>query len=119
MNDPENFKQQLKQTIIAAAFAKGVKVVEVHENIYGWVDSPPTKHINGNYGRTTKCEIHALDNATVEENYVSEFTDTINPADEAMFIDIDHVSCACGQVSDRKVRYSGTFSEFLAEMLKD
>lgn len=119
MNNPENLKNQLKQTIIAAAFAKGVKVVEVHEDIYGWVDNPATKHINGNFGRTTKCELHALENASVEENYVSEFTDTINPANEAMFVDIDHVSCACGQVSDRKVRYSGTFSEFLAEMLRD
>ena len=119
MNDPENFKKQLKQAIIAAAFAKGVKVVEIHENIYGWNDNSATKHINGNYGRAAKCELHALENATVEENYVSEFTDTLNPANEEMFIDIDHVSCACGQVSDRKVRYSGTFSEFLAEMLKD
>jgi hypothetical protein len=119
MKDPENFKQRIKQEIILTAFEKGVTVVEVHEDIYGWADNPATKHINGNFGRTQKCEIHALENATVEENYVAEFTDTINPANEQMFIDIDHVSCACGQVSDRKVRYSGTFSEFLAEILKD
>lgn len=118
MTNPEEIKQKIKELIISTAFAKGVKVVEVHENIYGWNDNPATKHINGNYGRTEKCEIHALENATVQENYVAEFSDTMNPANEEMFIDIDHVSCACGQVSDRKVRYSGTFSEFLTDILK-
>lgn len=119
MSDLENFKRNLKQNIILAAFAKGVTIVEVRENFYGWADNPATKHINGNYGRTAKCELHALENVTVEENYVQEFADTTSPANEGMFIDIDHVSCECGQISDRKVRYSGTISEFLAELLKD
>lgn len=112
---------------VAEAVARLGTGVGDRENIYGWQDHEAIRHIKG-YDRDEKgksfynpakaCKWVVPADPEIEEDIISEFTDTFNGNDDTAVINLFHVSCACGAYQNRTVRYAGTVEDFIPELFR-
>lgn len=79
-------------------------VVRDHPSIYMWTDYPLTEHV-----QSTGCALTAT--GTAKETIWDEFQGTFYDGDTSVHgLQVSGVSCACGQVVDRAMRWEATVS---------
>jgi hypothetical protein len=121
--DRNDFKNEFKKLVVETALSHGI-VVDLRASEYGWKDYEAGYHIKGQ--NTTQrnreglpapapCSWVVTDETTFTEENVYEYGDTFNGT-EGIFINVSPVSCACGQLENRAVRYEGKTAEFIPLM---
>lgn len=86
---------------LRAAVLRHGTLVDRRPDVYGWMDH--------NYAHAERCELTST--AAPEEVRWSEFQDTFSPNRERTGTSVSGVSCACGELVDREVRWEASVSE--------
>lgn len=107
---------------IAETVARLGKPVADDEDQYGWQDSKAIHHRNGldpvayKYVKENECPWVVPDNPVIEEAYISEFVHTFTDNSDTAVINLFPVNCACGEFTERTLRYEGTIAGFIPQM---
>lgn len=124
--DRNDFKREFKNLVVETVLEHGTAVSPT-ANEYGWKDDDARCHIEGrNTWRAQRegkpdpapCKWVPNEETTFKEENVYEFGDTFN-GNEGIFINVSPVSCACGELKDRAIRYEGKTAEFIPLMFMD
>lgn len=88
---------------------------------YGWTDYDATDHITPWRGRGAAkregCEWIVPEGAELYERTYSMFTDTFSDNEQEVGINVKGCSCKCGKYKDVTLRYKGSLTEVLADIL--
>lgn len=77
---------------------------------YGSGTDPDYRHVN-------ECQVRS--NSTPEERYWQEFGDTFNGDITVHGVELTGVSCACGKLVDRTLRWSASVTDMLQAVLEE
>lgn len=120
MKDPA-FEARLTRTVAETVARLGSAVAD-HEDQYGWKDHKAIHHRKGldpvayKYVKELECPWVCPEDPEIEEAYISEFVHTFTDNRDTAVINLFHVSCACGEYTDRTIRYEGTIAGFIPQM---
>lgn len=88
---------------------KNGDIVRTDPSIYGWLDYSATKHVRS-------CTLSSI--ATPEEIVFQEFAGTFATSDYTRHaIEVNDVSCECGTIRDRALRWETTVADALKIVL--
>lgn len=87
----------------------GTLVDPTANSYYGWIAE--------DYDHPRTCVLTLAEGGTFHENTVTEFQSTFEGNRESAVVDAFPVSCACGAITNRTVRYEGTVGHLLTNLL--
>ena len=90
------------QRALKAALIRNGSVVEPHPSTYGWVEYGETVHLRQCGGSSEQ---------TVEEDTWHEFLDTYHGSGAKHGLRLEQVTCNCGHLVGRAVRWEAELSE--------
>jgi hypothetical protein len=110
----DSAKTELRALIVSKLLTAG-SIVSLNPRYYtGWEDYEDTYHIQD------KCSVEIPPETKLEENYVHEFMGTFYEGDtNVAVVEMKGISCHCGRVTDRTLRWKGTVGEFIFTLLND
>lgn len=126
MVDRNDFKREFKKLVVETVLAHGI-VVDLRASEFGWKDYDAYNHIVGKASSRARhageadpapCSWAPIEETSFQEKRVYEFVDTDN-GNDGIFIAVGPVSCACGELKDREIRYEGKTSNFIPLMFMD
>jgi hypothetical protein len=90
-------------------------------SIYGWVDYDAEAHLQGRDRKGERtlppCSWVVPEGAELYERTYSMFTDTFSDNEQEVGINVKGCRCACGKYADVTLRYKGSLTEVLADIL--
>jgi hypothetical protein len=100
---------------MAAATVKHGSIVRTNGTFYGWSDYDAAMHVAG-WSYTDKsvkpCPLVVPEHGTVREDEWSQFEGTFYDGDTTHHgVTVTGVSCSCGQLTDRTVRWEANMQE--------
>ena len=109
----DSAKAELRALIVSKILTAG-SVVSLTPHYYtGWEDYEDTYHLE-------ECGAEVATDTKLEENYVHEFMGTFYEGDTSVaVVELNGVSCKCGQVDNRTIRWKGSIGEFMFTLLND
>lgn len=98
---------------MAAAAVKNGLIVRADPSYYGgWSDWEAAEHLNPYGPASAPCRLVAPEHGTVKEDEWSEFEGTFYDGDTSHHgVVVTGVSCVCGQLTDRAVRWEASMQE--------
>ena len=109
----DSAKAELRALIVSKLMANG-DVVSLDPTYYGgWESYGDTVHLQ-------ECGGTANPETKLEETYVREFMGTFYEGDTSVaVVELKGVSCNCGKLADRTIRWKGNVGEFIFTILND
>jgi hypothetical protein len=93
------------QRALTRATARHGSIVSRDASFYGWTDWDASTHAQ-------RCDVRVPEGAEVSEVSWDEFRGTFYEGDTTVHgVEVDGASCRCGQIKDRRVRWSATVQE--------
>lgn len=103
----ERFREALARTIIQHG-----RVIAKDANFYGWADFPATEHLR-DYGDNCPIVKHEVPT----EDTWDEFEGTFHEGDTTRHGMQMKITCECGQIKGRYLRYEGNVGEMISDII--
>lgn len=87
-------------------------------DFYGWIDYEAKWHILGGYRqKETGCSWVVPEGSVLTESSFYQFSDTFHDPDYVHCVQVAGAHCACGQLKDMTLGWTGTVAEMLHSIL--